>query len=93
MLDVLAVSLSGASAACGRSSRRWKRGTMTGTETLRKLQPGEKVDARWQIVKMVGEGGFGAVYEVKDTTNTSSGRNYALKVSGWPCVLEAFITV
>uniref|UniRef100_A0A914ZS17 non-specific serine/threonine protein kinase n=1 Tax=Parascaris univalens TaxID=6257 RepID=A0A914ZS17_PARUN len=43
---------------------------------LVQLQVGEMVD-RWHIDKKLGEGGFGAVYLVSDSTGT-----YALKVEG-----------
>ena len=43
---------------------------------LVQLQPGTQVE-RWTIDKKLGEGGFGAVYLVSDSTG-----KYALKVEG-----------
>ncbi|CAD6199731.1 unnamed protein product [Caenorhabditis auriculariae] len=43
---------------------------------LVQLQPGQQVE-RWTIDKKLGEGGFGAVYRVRDATG-----QYAMKVEG-----------
>ncbi|CAD5216087.1 unnamed protein product [Bursaphelenchus xylophilus] len=40
------------------------------------LEPGKVID-KWEVVKKLGEGGFGAVYKVKDANDF-----YALKVEG-----------
>lgn len=40
------------------------------------LHPGDTVDGRYSVVKMLGAGTFGCVYRVKDRT----GQDYALKV-------------
>ncbi|KAK0407071.1 hypothetical protein QR680_018980 [Steinernema hermaphroditum] len=40
------------------------------------LQPNEEVAGRWTVLRKLGEGGFGAVYMVKDNT---TGNEYALK--------------
>uniref|UniRef100_A0A1I7ZIZ8 Protein kinase domain-containing protein n=1 Tax=Steinernema glaseri TaxID=37863 RepID=A0A1I7ZIZ8_9BILA len=40
------------------------------------LQPNEEVASRWKVLRKLGEGGFGAVYLVKDNID---GKEYALK--------------
>ena len=40
----------------------------------------EIVDSRWKIVRVLGEGGFGAVYEVKDVKADPETENCAMKV-------------
>jgi len=40
---------------------------------------GSRVDDRWDVIRVFGEGAFGAVYEVSDVLH--QGNNYALKVS------------
>uniref|UniRef100_A0A915KAS7 Protein kinase domain-containing protein n=1 Tax=Romanomermis culicivorax TaxID=13658 RepID=A0A915KAS7_ROMCU len=42
-----------------------------------RVQIGELIDRRWKVTKILGEGAFGAVYEVEDATN---GKSYALKL-------------
>jgi len=41
---------------------------------------GELLDGRWEIVRVLGEGGFGAVYEVKGIEGEHRDQHYALKV-------------
>lgn len=42
---------------------------------------GEILDGRWENVRVLGEGGFGAVYEVKGLEGEHKDMHYALKVS------------
>lgn len=55
----------------------------------RALAIGETVDGRWEIMRVIGEGGFGAIYEVRDlkpSEGSSTGsqsqpeKTYAMKV-------------
>lgn len=47
-------------------------------DSRKKLAIGYVLDGRWKIAKLLGEGAFGAVYEVNDTERP--GKHFALKV-------------
>lgn len=46
----------------------------------RAINIGELIDGRWEVIRMLGEGGFGAVYEVRDTRGPASSDTFAMKV-------------
>lgn len=50
------------------------------TDEKKFIAVGEMLDGRWENVRVLGEGGFGAVYEVKGTEGEHKDKHYALKV-------------
>jgi len=51
---------------------------MEARDAKRRVPVGSALENRWRVTKILGEGAFGAVYEVEDLENP--GKMYALKV-------------